>query len=69
MSLKESSDELNSPEIVSEVVDRAHPARGLADDSPLAIATFGVGYLPVAPGTWGSSGRSRSLSGSSLCST
>ena len=54
MSLKESSDELNSPEIVSEVVDRAHPARGFADYLALAIATFRVGYLPIAPGTWGS---------------
>ena len=53
MSLKESSDELNSPEIVSEVVPHLRP-RTLTDYLALAIATFGVGYLPVAPGTWGS---------------
>jgi len=45
MSLKESSDDL---------VDRASTARGPADYLALAIATFGVGLLPLAPGTWGS---------------
>lgn len=29
-------------------------AHGPVDYLALAIATFGVGYLPVAPGTWGS---------------
>jgi len=53
MSLKESSDELNPPEIVSEVVPHVRPST-LTDYLALAIATFGVGYLPVAPGTWGS---------------
>ena len=53
MSLKESSDELNPPEIVSEVVPHVAP-RTPTDYLALAIATFGVGYLPVAPGTWGS---------------
>ena len=53
MSLKESSDELNPPVAVREVVDQK-PSRGPADYLALAIATVGVGYLPVAPGTWGS---------------
>ena len=53
MSLKESSDELNPPVRVGEVV--GHKAkRGPLDYLALAIATFGVGYLPLAPGTWGS---------------
>jgi len=54
MSLKESSDELNPPVMVDERVDPASPARGPADYLALAIATFGVGLLPLAPGTWGS---------------
>lgn len=29
-------------------------ASGLADHLSLALTTFGVGYLPLAPGTWGS---------------
>lgn len=28
--------------------------KGLPDYASLAITTFGVGYLPLAPGTWGS---------------
>jgi Phosphatidylglycerophosphatase A and related proteins len=54
MSLKESSDELNPSEIVPEVVGHAPLNRSPADYLALAIATFGVGYLPLAPGTWGS---------------
>jgi len=53
MSLKESSDELNPSEIVPEV-GAASLNRSQADYLALAIATFGVGYLPLAPGTWGS---------------
>lgn len=53
MSLKESSDELNPPLPVRDVVGQK-TARGPVDYLALAIATFGVGYLPVAPGTWGS---------------
>jgi len=30
------------------------PARSIKDYLALAIATCGVGYLPLAPGTWGS---------------
>ncbi len=53
MSIKESSDELNPPEVVHEVITPAHK-HGPIDYLALAIATFGVGYLPIAPGTWGS---------------
>jgi phosphatidylglycerophosphatase A len=53
--VKESSDELNPTVLVSPAEVPA-PAR---TDSPLdyvalAIATFGVGYLPLIPGTFGS---------------
>jgi phosphatidylglycerophosphatase A len=53
--LKESSDELN-PLVVTAGVIVTPPAnqRSLSDYLALAIATCGVGYLPVAPGTWGS---------------
>ena len=54
MSLKESSDELNPPEIVTDHVGRPQRDREPSDYLALAIATFGVGYAPVAPGTWGS---------------
>jgi phosphatidylglycerophosphatase A len=32
----------------------SRPTKGIADYLSLAISTFGVGYLPLAPGTWGS---------------
>ena len=32
----------------------SRPPNGIADYLSLAITTFGVGYLPLAPGTWGS---------------
>ena len=55
MAIKKSSDELNPNGIVPE------PGRGpsakprtASDYFALAIATCGVGYLPIAPGTWGS---------------
>jgi phosphatidylglycerophosphatase A len=54
MAVKESSDELNPSEIVPQVVGQPPLSRGPADYLALAIATFGVGYLPLAPGTWGS---------------
>lgn len=38
---------------VAEVVGHT-PARTPVDYLALAIATFGVGFLPLAPGTWGS---------------
>lgn len=51
---KESSDRLDAP-----FVEPAHiviPARrrSLADYAALALATCGVGLIPLAPGTWGS---------------
>ncbi|HKS27159.1 MAG TPA: phosphatidylglycerophosphatase A [Pyrinomonadaceae bacterium] len=51
--IKESSDELNPPEVrAGEVPPRT--SRSAADYLALAVATCGVGYLPLAPGTWGS---------------
>lgn len=55
MSIKESSDELNPPAIAAEGAPALpRPARSAKDYLALAIATCGVGYLPLAPGTWGS---------------
>jgi phosphatidylglycerophosphatase A len=55
MVLKESSDELNSPAIAAGALSApSRPARSPKDYLALAIATCGVGYLPLAPGTWGS---------------
>jgi phosphatidylglycerophosphatase A len=55
MVIKESSDELNPPVIAAEaVVALPRAARTAKDYLALAIATCGVGYLPLAPGTWGS---------------
>jgi phosphatidylglycerophosphatase A len=34
-------------------IDR-RPPKGIADYLSLAVSTCGVGYLPLAPGTWGS---------------
>jgi phosphatidylglycerophosphatase A len=55
MVIKESSDELNPITVVAD--DSAPPratSRTAKDYLALAIATCGVGYLPLAPGTWGS---------------
>jgi len=54
MAIKESSDELN-PSVASAEVSLARPSgsRSFKDYLALAIATCGVGYLPLAPGTWG----------------
>ena len=52
---KESSDELNPEVVVTDAVSPRHqPPRTLLDYLALALATFGVGYLPIAPGTLGS---------------
>ena len=53
VSLKESSDELN-PTVVTRDVIVPTSVRGPLDLVALAIATFGVGFIPIAPGTWGS---------------
>jgi phosphatidylglycerophosphatase A len=39
--------------MVKSSVEKRKP-EGVLDYAALAITTFGVGYLPVAPGTWGS---------------
>src|SRR6188474_1536640 len=52
---KESSDELNPTVSVSAaVIPPKKPGRTLSDYLALAIATCGVGYFPIAPGTLGS---------------
>lgn len=54
-SVNESSDELNPPSVIADAADA--PSRSIRsgkDYLALAIATCGVGYLPLAPGTWGS---------------
>ena len=55
MMIKESSDELNPPVVtVNAATATPRLARSAKDNLALAIATCGVGYLPLAPGTWGS---------------
>lgn len=54
MPIKESSDELNPTVPSTASVPHAKSARSATDYFALAIATCGVGYLPLAPGTWGS---------------
>jgi phosphatidylglycerophosphatase A len=53
MVIKESSDELN-PAVATAEAPRQRAARSAKDYLALTIATCGVGYLPLAPGTWGS---------------
>ena len=55
MVIKESSDELNPTIAIADTaVSEPRAARSGKDYVALAIATCGVGYLPLAPGTWGS---------------
>jgi phosphatidylglycerophosphatase A len=54
MVIKESSDELNPTVITAGQVTQPRAVRSAKDYFALAIATCGVGYLPRAPGTWGS---------------
>ncbi len=55
MVIKESSDELNPPKAADDVaLSTPRSVRSATDYLALAIATCGVGYLPLAPGTWGS---------------
>lgn len=52
--IKEASDELNpTVEVPSSAMARDKKRRTLADYVALAIATCGVGYFPIAPGTLG----------------
>ncbi|HEY6121955.1 MAG TPA: phosphatidylglycerophosphatase A [Pyrinomonadaceae bacterium] len=52
MAIKESSDELNPAVTTAPAVGRR--AHSLKDYLALAIATCGVGFFPIAPGTLGS---------------
>jgi phosphatidylglycerophosphatase A len=52
--VKESSDELNPPVVTSAFIARAPRRHTASDYVALAVATCGVGFSPVAPGTWGS---------------
>lgn len=54
-SIKESSDELNSSVVTTRTFITHTPRRRTTRDVlALTLATCGVGYMPVAPGTWGS---------------
>lgn len=53
--MKESSDELNPPVVTTgTVIARTSRAKTVSDYFALAFATWGVGYSPLAPGTFGS---------------
>ena len=54
MPIKESSDELNPAVVAADSISKPKTKRSAKDYLALAIATCGVGYLPLAPGTWGS---------------
>lgn len=51
---KESSDEVNPDIAASDAASPAPRRKTLGDYVALAIATCGVGYFPIAPGTMGS---------------
>jgi phosphatidylglycerophosphatase A len=54
-SIKESSDELNPPVVTTGgSIRRARGRKSPSDYLALAFATWGVGFLPGAPGTFGS---------------
>jgi phosphatidylglycerophosphatase A len=53
MTTKESSDESNL-DVVTSAAAPAPRRKTVGDYLALAIATCGVGYFPIAPGTWGS---------------
>lgn len=52
--IKESSDELNPTVVTRAFVERAPRRRTTSDYLALALASCGVGFIPIAPGTWGS---------------
>ncbi len=52
--VKESSDELNPAVVTTAFIGVAPRKRTARDYVALAIATCGVGLIPLAPGTWGS---------------
>src|SRR4029453_9491365 len=52
---KESSDNLDSTtSSAAQTITPVTRARSFKDFAALTISTCGVGYLPLAPGTWGS---------------
>jgi phosphatidylglycerophosphatase A len=51
---KESSDSVTHPVVETPHIVVAPERRTAADYLALAVATCGVGFIPVAPGTWGS---------------
>ena len=53
MGMKESSDEL-STRMTSTTVAVSPARMGFVDYAALAFSTWGVGFIPFAPGTWGS---------------
>lgn len=52
--VKESSDELNPSVVTTAFIGRVPRERGVRDYLALGVATCGVGFIPLAPGTWGS---------------
>ena len=52
--VKETSDSLSHPVVETPHITVAPQRRTLADYLALAVATCGVGLIPLAPGTWGS---------------
>jgi len=52
--IKESSDELNPSVVTNAPVVASSRERTFGDTIALAVATCGVGFIPLAPGTWGS---------------
>jgi phosphatidylglycerophosphatase A len=54
MTTKESRDELDPDDVSSAIGASAPKRRTLTDYLALALATCGVGYFPIAPGTMGS---------------
>ena len=52
--VKETSDSLSHPVVETPHIRVAPEKRAALDYVALAVATCGVGFMPVAPGTWGS---------------
>ncbi|HZH29678.1 MAG TPA: phosphatidylglycerophosphatase A [Pyrinomonadaceae bacterium] len=52
--VKESSDELNPSVLTTAFIGRPPRERTLRDYIALGVSTCGVGFIPLAPGTWGS---------------
>lgn len=52
--VKETSDSLSHPIVETPHIAVAPSRRTALDYLALAVATCGVGFIPVAPGTWGS---------------